>query len=83
MRGLQVRVLLGVPLFSSMFIVFEGIDALGHERGRHVAEAFRAIRESSASEVFDPSGNRQRPGDSPLRKNLIFSILTAASTSKR
>lgn len=64
MRGLQVRVLLSVPLFHFMFIVFEGIDGTGKStQVGLLAEALRAQgREviTSKEPTDGPHGTRLR-----------------------
>ncbi len=64
MRGLQVQVLLGVPLSFFMFIVFEGIDGTGKStQVRLLAEALtaRGLEVITSKEPTDgPHGTRLR-----------------------
>lgn len=64
MRGLQVRVLLSVPLFHLMFIVLEGIDGTGKStQVSLLAEALRELgREviTSKEPTDGPHGTRLR-----------------------
>lgn len=74
MRGLQVRVLLGVPLFSSMFIVFEGIDGTGKStQVKLLAEAFRA----KGREVIASKEPTDGPHGTCLRKSAETGRLSA------
>ena len=74
MRGLQVRVLLGMPHFFSMFIVFEGIDGTGKStQVKLLAEAFRA----KGREVIVSKEPTDGPHGTRLRESAVSGRLSA------